>query len=116
MNYFFRVYSTAFIVLISFVVKAQIHVSFPTTRAILQRNNSNEATIRITGYYTSSLTRIEARLMARDGQGTTTDWRTIQASPSGGVYAGDLTGVGGWYNLEVRGINGDQQVGSINHC
>ena len=27
-------------------------------------------------------------------------------------YAGDLTGTGGWYNLEVRGMNGDQQVGN----
>jgi hypothetical protein len=113
MNYFLKIYGTALLLLISFGAYAQIQVSFPTTRAILQRNNSNQATIRITGYYTSSLTRIEARLLARDGQGTSTDWQIIQATPSGGVFAGDVTGTGGWYNLDVRAMNGDQQVGNI---
>ncbi|WP_332368863.1 hypothetical protein [Spirosoma telluris] len=102
MNYFLKIYGTAFLLLLSLGAYAQIQVSFPTTRAILQRNNSNQATIRITGYYTSALTRIEARLQARDGQGTSTDWQTIQATPAGGVFAGDLTGTGGWYNLDVR--------------
>ncbi|GAB2607053.1 hypothetical protein GCM10027190_63180 [Spirosoma areae] len=92
---------------------AQIQVSFPTTRAVLQRDKANQATIRITGYYTAPLTRVEARLQARDGQGVSTDWRTIQDAPTGGVYAGDLTGTGGWYNLEVRGMSGDQQVGVV---
>lgn len=111
MNYLLRVYSTAFLVLISLLATAQIHISFPISRAVFQRNNANEATIRITGYYSASLTRIEARLLARDGLGVSTDWRTIVANPAGGVYAGDLTGTGGWYNLEVRAINGDQPVG-----
>ncbi|MVM29727.1 T9SS type A sorting domain-containing protein [Spirosoma sp. HMF4905] len=113
MNYFLKIHGTALLLLISFWAHAQIQVSFPTTRAILQRNNSNQATIRISGYYTSSLTRIEARLQARDGQGTSTDWQTIQGTPTGGVFTGDLTGTGGWYNLDVRAMNGDQQVGTI---
>ncbi len=91
---------------------AQIQVSFPTSRAVLQRNGANQATIRITGSYSTSINRIEARLVARDGQGASTNWQIIQHNPSGGVYAGDVTGQGGWYNLEVRGIAGDQQVGS----
>ncbi|GAB4015407.1 T9SS type A sorting domain-containing protein [Spirosoma koreense] len=102
----------AFFLLFPSLAIAQIQVSFPTSRAVFQRNNAGQATIRITGYYTSSLTRVEARLQARDGQGQSTDWRTIQDNASGGVYAGDLQGQGGWYNLEVRGMNGDQQVGS----
>lgn len=111
MNYFSKALCTAFFLLPLFTF-AQIQVSFPTSRAVLQRDNANQATIRITGYYTSSITRIEARLQARDGQGSSTDWRTIQGNPAGGVYAGDLSGSGGWYNLEVRGMNGDQQVGN----
>ncbi|AKD58844.1 T9SS type A sorting domain-containing protein [Spirosoma radiotolerans] len=103
---------TAFILLLPFLAIAQIQVSFPTSRAVLQRNNANQATIRITGYYTASVTRVEARLQARDGQGTSIDWRTIQDNPAGGVFAGDISGSGGWYNLEVRGMNGDQQVGN----
>ena len=112
MNYYLRVYSTIFLVLISFWAKAQIQVTFPINRAIIQRDNANKATLRITGYYTTPITRVEARLLVRDGIGTATDWQSIQTNPTGGVYAGDLTGSGGWYNLEVRAMNGSQQVGS----
>ena len=112
MKYFSVAIGTAFIVLLSQAAIAQIQVSFPTSRAVLQRDNANRASIRITGYYTASVTRVEARLQARDGQGSSIDWQTIQNNPTGGVYAGDMTGSGGWYNLEVRGMNGDQQVGN----
>ena len=112
MNYNYGAFKIILILLFPLVVSAQIQVSFPTSRAVFQRDKANRATIRVTGYYTSALTRVEARLQARDGQGTSTDWRTIQENASGGVYAGDLSGTGGWYNLEVRGMNGDQQVGS----
>lgn len=112
MGNLYGIIKTACFLLIPFFAFAQVQVSFPTSRAVFQRNNANQATIRITGYYTSALTRVEARLQARDGQGASTDWRTIQDNASGGVYAGDLMGSGGWYNLEVRGMNGDQPVGS----
>ncbi|WP_420151578.1 sialate O-acetylesterase, partial [Spirosoma sp.] len=113
MNYYYRAYKTIFLLLFPLITIAQIQISFPTSRAVFQRDKANQATIRITGYYTSNLTKVEARLQARDGQGSSTDWRTIQDNVSGGVYAGDLTGAGGWYNLEVRGSNGDQQVGNV---
>ena len=113
MNHFPKASCTAFFLLLPLLIKAQIQVSFPVSRAVLQRNNSGQATIRITGYYTSSVTRIEARLQARDGVGSSSDWTTVQGSPSGGVFTGDLTGTGGWYNLDVRGMNGNQQVGNI---
>ncbi|QIP14858.1 T9SS type A sorting domain-containing protein [Spirosoma aureum] len=98
--------------LFPFLTNAQIQLSFPVSRAVFQRNQSNEATIRINGFYTKAVTRIDARVQARDGQGISTDWVTIQNNPTGGIYSGDLTAKGGWYNLEVRGMNGDQQVGS----
>ena len=101
-----------FLLLTPILTLAQIQVSFPTSRAVLQRSTANQAAIRINGFYTTAVSRIEARLVARDGQGITTDWRTIQDNPSGGVYSGDITGQGGWYNLEVRGMNGNQQVGN----
>lgn len=93
-------------------VDAQIQVSFPVSRAVFQRTTTNEASIRINGYFTQAVTRIEARVQARNGQGTSSDWQVIQSNPTGGTYAGDLTVRGGWYNLEVRGMNGDQLVGS----
>ncbi|OIN56958.1 hypothetical protein BLX24_22285 [Arsenicibacter rosenii] len=90
----------------------QIQVTFPTTRAVFQRNNANAATLRIAGFYTVPITRIEAKVTARDGQGTSTDWRVIEANPGKGVFTNDLPDIkGGWYNLEVRGMNNDQQVG-----
>lgn len=112
MNYFRSIGSTALLVLISFWTTAQIQVTSPISRAVFQRSNANQATLRVSGYYTTSITRIEARLVARDGIGTTTDWLTLQDNPAGGVYAGDITGTGGWYNLEVRALNGSQPVGN----
>ncbi|GAB3697614.1 hypothetical protein GCM10027592_21930 [Spirosoma flavus] len=90
---------------------AQIQVTFPVSRAVFQRSNSNESKIRINGYFTLPVSRIEARVQARNGQGVSSEWVTIQNNPSGGNYAGDLTVRGGWYNLEVRGMKDDQVVG-----
>lgn len=106
-------FCAAALLLLPALTLAQVQVSFPTSRAVLQRDGANRATIRITGFYSTAVTRIDARLVARDGQGTTTDWSTIQPNPAGGTYSGDLTGQGGWYNLEVRGMNGDQPVGNV---
>ena len=83
MSNLYGIIKTAFFLLIPFFALAQVQVSFPTSRAVFQRNKAGQASIRITGYYTSALTRIEARLQARDGQGTSTDWRTIQDNVSG---------------------------------
>ncbi|GAB2562080.1 T9SS type A sorting domain-containing protein [Spirosoma aerophilum] len=91
---------------------AQIQVSFPVSRAVFQRTTTNKATIRINGYFTLPVSRIDARVLARNGQGTSSDWVTIQSNPSSGNYAGDLDVLGGWYNLEVRGMKGDQLVGT----
>lgn len=99
--------------LIPTLTQAQVQISFPTSRAVFQRNAANQGAIRVTGSYATAVNRIEARLLARDGQGTSTDWRAIQENPAGGSYAGDVTGQGGWYTLEVRGMNGNQQVGEV---
>lgn len=100
-------------ILLPTLTMAQLQVSFPTSRAVFQRNSANQATFRITGYYTTTITGVQARVQARNNQGTSTEWVTIQANPTGGVYAGDITATGGWYNLQIRGLNGDQQVGDI---
>lgn len=91
---------------------AQIQVSFPVSRAVFQRSTNNDAKIHINGFYTRAVSRVEARVQARNGQGASSDWVTIQSGPSGGNYAGALTVRGGWYDLEVRGMNGDQPAGT----
>ncbi len=54
-------------------------------------------------------------MVAREsGQGTTTDWAVIQNNVQGGVFAGDLTVQGGWYNLQVQGLDGNgQPIGDV---
>lgn len=101
------------LLLFSCAVSAQIQVTFPTTRAVFQRNNANQGVIRIAGLYSTAVNRIEARLTALNG-GASFDYRTIQNNPTGGSFTGELTGVaGGWYRLEVRGVLNDQTVGYV---
>jgi hypothetical protein len=90
---------------------AQLQVSFPVSRMVFQRNTANTATIRVAGYYTIAIGRVEAKVTARDGMGVSSGWQTIQNNTQGSSFAGDLNVPGGWYTLEVRGMNGDQQVG-----
>jgi lysophospholipase L1-like esterase len=91
---------------------AQIKITFPVERAVFQRNNANQATISIGGYYTQPVDRVEARLVpVLTGQGQLVDWTVIQTSPQGGSFLGTLSGRGGWYTLEVRAFQGTTQIG-----
>ncbi|SKC15509.1 T9SS type A sorting domain-containing protein [Dyadobacter psychrophilus] len=98
---------------LSFSSSAQISIDFPTDRAVFQRDKGNRATIHISGTYTKVISRIEARLDGINGQGEPAgDWKIIDGNPQGGFYSGSLDNVrGGWYKLEVRAFNGDQEVG-----
>ncbi|MCY7352527.1 MAG: hypothetical protein LH606_18030 [Cytophagaceae bacterium] len=91
---------------------AQIQITLPTTRAVFQRDNNNCTSLTIAGNYTRLVDRVEARLVARQG-GSTTGWTTIQVDPQGGVFRGSMPVSGGWYNLEVRGLYQDSQVGNV---
>jgi hypothetical protein len=104
-----------FLCLISSFISAQINITYPTSRAVFQRNNSNQSPIYIAGNYTTFADKIEARAVARPltpVQGTTTNWTTIQSNPSNGYYFGTLNVMGGWYDLEVRHWLGTTLLGS----
>ncbi|MFN4146451.1 MAG: sialate O-acetylesterase [Runella sp.] len=89
-----------------------IKITFPTERAVFQRNNANQATISVGGYFTQPVDRIEARLVpVLPGQGQATDWTLIQTNPRGGTFLGSIVGRGGWYTLEVRAFNRGTQIG-----
>lgn len=90
--------------LIPFGVFSQISISFPTERAVFQRNQNNKGFIQISGSYQPILTSVEARVIPING-GQETPWTTISTNPTGGNFVGKLEAVGGWYRLEVRGIN-----------
>ena len=104
-----------FLCFISTTISAQINITYPTSRAVFQRNNSNQSPIYIAGNYTTFADKIEARAVARlmsPIQGTTTNWTVIQSNPSNGYYFGTLNVSGGWYDLEVRHWNGSTLLGS----
>lgn len=86
---------------------AQIKITFPVSRQIVQRDNNNQATVQIAGSYSQSLDAVEARVVARAvGQGNTSDWVTIQNRPTNGQFNGTMSVKGGWYSVEVRGRSG----------
>jgi hypothetical protein len=96
--------------LMAFSAFSQIQISFPLSRMVFQRDNSNNGTIPITGYYQQAVDKIEARVVPMQG-GTQTGWQTILNNPQGGWYSGSLTVQGGWYQLEIRGVlNGNVVV------
>ena len=104
-----------FLCCFSTLISAQINITYPTSRAVFQRNNNNQSPIYIAGNYTTFSDKVEARAVARlmtPTQGTTTNWTTIQLNPSNGYYSGTLNVSGGWYDLEVRHWNGTVLLGS----
>ena len=104
-----------FLCLISTIISAQINITYPTSRAIFQRNNSNQSPIYIAGNYTTFADKVEARAIARPmtpTQGITTNWTVIQLNPSNGYYYGTLNVSGGWYDLEVRHWIGTTLLGT----
>jgi uncharacterized repeat protein (TIGR01451 family) len=105
--------ATAFIIslLATTPALAQIKVTYPANRMIIQRSNDNQATVQIAGSYAQPLDAVEARVVARvAGQGTSTNWATLQASPGNGQFNGTLVARGGWYRVEVRGLRNGQVV------
>lgn len=92
-------------ILFPLTIFGQINITFPTSRIVFQRDNFGNGIIRITGQYSGSVGRVEARVVPMSpGQGEQTDWRTIRDNPQGGFYSGSITVRGGWYELQVRGI------------
>ncbi len=92
-------------ILFPLTIFGQINITFPSSRIVFQRDNFGNGTIRVTGQYSKSVDRVEARVIPMSpGQGEQTDWRTIQDNPQGGFYSGSITVRGGWYELQIRGI------------
>ncbi|MFT4031788.1 MAG: sialate O-acetylesterase [Siphonobacter sp.] len=106
------------IVCLPFIVNAQVTITFPTTRAVFQRDVNNQASLYIAGTYTQCITELKACLIPISEGGTvgpnagvSTGWETIQTNPSGGNFHGTITGKGGWYTLKVVGLYNNQTVG-----
>lgn len=89
---------------------AQINITYPIDRQVVQRDNNNQATVQIAGSYSVALDQVEARFVSIQG-GQTTNWARVQTDPANGQFAGLLNAQGGWYRIEVRGKLGNQIVG-----
>ncbi|WP_232325978.1 DUF11 domain-containing protein [Spirosoma montaniterrae] len=78
---------------------------------VIQRDNSNQASVQVAGSYAQPLDAVEVRFVARvAGQGTTTNWRLLQANPVNGQFNGIVPVSGGWYQINVRGLKNGQVV------
>ncbi len=90
---------------------AQLKITFPVNRMVLQRNAANQAAVQIAGSYSQVLDVIEARAVVRaTGQGTTTSWSILQVNPSNGQFNGSINVAGGWYKIQVRGLKNGSVV------
>lgn len=102
-------------ILFSNTINAQINITYPSSRAVFQRNNNNETAVYLAGNYLSFADKIEARAIPRtmsSPQGIAVNWTTIQTNPVNGFFHGTLTITGGWYDIEVRYWNNTTLLGS----
>lgn len=81
-------------------------------RAIFQRDEQNSAAIPLQGLVdASTAASIEARAVPRAGfSGIATGWVTVDSSLQSGVWDGSLDLSAGWYDIEVRSIDGAGNV------
>ena len=98
----------------SFLSVGQISLSFPVARAVIQRNNANQATLNIAGKIKNSVDKIEARLVPRLEQSrldtiVATPWQVVQLNPVS-FFSGTISAKGGWYNLQMRAIKNNVTV------
>ncbi|WP_341224525.1 T9SS type A sorting domain-containing protein [uncultured Arcticibacterium sp.] len=98
---------------VGFSASSQISIQFPTERAVFQRNLTNEGDIYISGTVAQRVDQIQARLLEyRDGSLTEfLDWTAIENNSNIGSFKGKLTVKGGWYQLQIRGLLGEEEVG-----
>lgn len=76
-------------------------------RAVFQRDSQNAAEVPIEGSVAAGVGAVEARAIPRQaGWGAATDWQLIAANPAPGSFAGTLALEGGWYDIEIRAVDG----------
>jgi hypothetical protein len=80
-------------------------------RQIVQRDLTGHAVLSLSGTLWNAVgTEVQARAIAIDGNGTDTGWVSIDSEPDEGAYAGTLEVAEGWYQVEVRLMDGAEVV------
>lgn len=102
--------------LLSPSVWAQLSVSYPLPRMVVQRDRQNQAPLYIAGVFSRPVDRVEARLVRltsvsnQSADNRTTDWTIVQDQPQNGQFRGVMTAPAGFFRLEVRGVRDNQTV------
>jgi hypothetical protein len=82
-----------------------VQIAFPVARLVVQRGADGNGLLYVSGQFSSPTDRVEAQLTPVSvGVGTATGWQTVQTNPTNNFFAGNITGIGGWYVLTVRTI------------
>ena len=96
-----------FLIVWPFFAVAQLQISHPMARLVVQRGADGNGRLYVSGRFTGTVDRVEAQLTAVSaGQGVDTGWQTVQTNPANNLFLGYVTGAGGWYVLTVRTIVG----------
>ena len=80
---------------------------------VFQRDiGGTSKSVTISGTYSDmNWSRVEARLLRHGTNTAVVDWTTIDSTPGGGTFSGNLTvPQGGWYNIEIRALDGAGSV------
>lgn len=87
------------------LITAQVTISYPHDRQVFQRNNANEATFSILGNCAVASTTVQVKLVpVQVNQGTPINWTSLDATPAGGLFQGQIKAKGGWYTLWIRSL------------
>jgi hypothetical protein len=99
--------------LATLAVTPTISVSDFANYRVFQRDIGGiSKSVTVSGTYSNmNWSRVEARLLQHGTDMAVLDWATIDSTPGGGTFSGNLTvPQGGWYNIEVRAVDG---LGSV---
>jgi eukaryotic-like serine/threonine-protein kinase len=88
---------------------ANLVLSSPTPRAVIQRGADNAAKVTIAGTCEAGVTAISARaVLMSGGKGAGTEWKLVAKPRADGSFRGRLVvPAGGWYRIEVRVLQGE---------
>lgn len=106
---------TLLLVLSSSYIFGQVTVTYPKPYIVIQRDHDNWGTVHISGTLSETADRVEARFIkkAEDPGESTGNWFVLDNQIQGNGFYGQSKLKGGRYQLEVRAMKGQQQVGSI---
>lgn len=95
---------------------AQLSVSYPLPRLVIQRDRQNQAPLYVAGLFSRPVDRVEARLVRLTSAPSqaiddrSADWTLVQDHPQNGQFRGVITAPAGFFRLEVRGVRNNQTV------